>query len=442
MIRFMGDFAEALYQLKAAHREALHLVLDEADLFVPQRSGRGEERVLRAFDDIVRRGRTRGLGTTLITQRPAAINKNVLTQAEMLVALRMTSPQDRSAVDDWVKAHGTPEQRDQMMSSLPSLPVGTAWAWSPGWLGVFKRIKVRRRETFDSSSTPKVGERIEVPTALADAELAALRDRFAAAVTEVEPNNFDDLRRELRQLRAQVVRRRPSEAVRTVEKSVEVPVLQPDQLTALQKAVDALTQTLEPVAAALSRIEPAGQPANRETDSLAASERASTEDGTMRLSERLAKIVGLLAGNDGLTRAQLALVTGAQEGSNSTLGRDLGELKLRGIVETSDENAKLTKHGWAYASSPGIVEEVVNPHDLIAALREAIGTPECRMLDALVDAYPDRLTAKDLMIRAGYSSPNGKLYRQLSHLLKTGLVAQGDGHVWANDSLFPNNADE
>jgi DNA helicase HerA-like ATPase len=216
MIRFMGDFAEALYQLKAAHREALHLVLDEADLFVPQRSGRGEERVLRAFDDIVRRGRTRGLGTTLITQRSAAINKNVLTQAEMLVALRMTSPQDRSAVDDWVKAHGTPEQRDQMMSSLPSLPVGTAWAWSPGWLGVLQRIKVRRRETFDSSSTPKVGERIEVPTALADAELAALRDRFAAAVTEVEPNNPDDLRRELRQLRAQVVRQRPSGPSRSV----------------------------------------------------------------------------------------------------------------------------------------------------------------------------------------------------------------------------------
>jgi hypothetical protein len=162
----------------------------------------------------------------------------------------------------------------------------------------------------------------------------------------------------------------------------------------------------------------------------------------MRLTERLARIVGLLAGNDGLTRAQLALVTGAQEGSSTTLGRDLGELKLRGLVETSDEKASLTKLGWAYASSPGIVEKIVNPHDLIVALREAIGTPERRMLDALVDAYPDRLTAKDLMIRAGYSSPNGKLYRQLSHLLKTGLVAQGDGRVWASETLFPGNADK
>jgi hypothetical protein len=396
--------------------------------------------VLRAFDDIVRRGRTRGLGTTLITQRAAAINKNVLTQAEMLVALRMTSPQDRSAVDDWVKAHGTPEQRDRMMSSLPSLPVGTAWAWSPGWLGVFERIKVRRRETFDSSSTPKVGERIEVPTALADAELAALRDRFAAAVTEVEPNNLDDLRRELRQLRAQVVRQRPSEAVRTVEKRVEVPVLQPDQLTTLQNAVDALTQALKPVTAALARVSNTGQPDNREAHASAAQERAMTDGEAMQLPERLANIVGLLAGNDGLTRTQLALMTGAEEGNSTTLGRDLGELKLRGLVETSGEKASLTKLGWAYASSPGIVAKQVNPNDLIAALRDAISTPERRMLDALVDAYPEQLTAKDLITRAGYSSPNGKLYRALDHLLKTGLVAQADGRVWASDALFPRNA--
>jgi hypothetical protein len=71
----------------------------------------------------------------------------------VLVTLRLISPQDRTAVDAWVKAHGTEEQRNEMMSSLPSLPIGEAWFWSPGWLDIFKRVKVRRRETFDSSST-------------------------------------------------------------------------------------------------------------------------------------------------------------------------------------------------------------------------------------------------------------------------------------------------
>ncbi len=46
------------------------------------------------------------------------------------------------------------------------------------------------------------------------------------------------------------------------------------------------------------------------------------------------------------------------------------------------------------------------------------------------------------MIRAGYSSPNGKLYQQLNHLLETGLVAQGGGRVWTSKTLFPNNTDK
>src|SRR5207253_4107504 len=60
----------------------------------PQRPFKGEERLLGSFEDIVRRGRARGLGVTLITQRAAVISKNVLTQTEVLVCLRVMAPQD------------------------------------------------------------------------------------------------------------------------------------------------------------------------------------------------------------------------------------------------------------------------------------------------------------------------------------------------------------
>lgn len=90
--RFMIDFAETLYH---KNRAALHLVLDEADEFAPQRPLGDDARMLGAIEDLVRRGRARGIGVTLITQRPAVLNKNVLTQIEVLVAMRLTSPQDR-----------------------------------------------------------------------------------------------------------------------------------------------------------------------------------------------------------------------------------------------------------------------------------------------------------------------------------------------------------
>jgi len=92
--RFMTDFLEQLY---ARNRSPLHVVLDEADEWVPQRPLKGSERLLGACEDLVRRGRARGLGCTLITQRPAVRHKDVLTQAEVLVALRIIGPQDRNA---------------------------------------------------------------------------------------------------------------------------------------------------------------------------------------------------------------------------------------------------------------------------------------------------------------------------------------------------------
>src|SRR6266498_3265694 len=180
-IHFMTDFAETLYHL---NRTARHLVLDEADAFAPQRPMQGEQRMLGAMEDIVRRGRALGLGVTLISQRSAALNKNVLTQAEVLVTLRLISPQDRAAVDEWVRVHGTEEQRNEMMSSLPSLPVGTAWFWSPGWLDIFERVKVRQRETFDSSSTPKVGQVVTVPQHEELARLEAVADSLVKVAGE------------------------------------------------------------------------------------------------------------------------------------------------------------------------------------------------------------------------------------------------------------------
>jgi hypothetical protein len=76
-----------------------------ADSLCRHRVGRA-----RAIEDLVRRGRARGIGITLVTQHSAVLNKDVLTQAEVLVALRTIAPQDREAIDAWIKVHGTPAQ--------------------------------------------------------------------------------------------------------------------------------------------------------------------------------------------------------------------------------------------------------------------------------------------------------------------------------------------
>lgn len=200
-VRFMLPFIETLY---FKNREALHLFWDECDLHIPQKPFEEQARLLGAAEDLVRRGRVKGLGVTLITQRPAVVNKDVLTQTETLIVLRMVGPQDVDAVKAWVKQHDLEGIAPDMLASLPALPVGDAWWWSPGFLEIFKHTRVRERETFDSSRTPKVGEKIRPPKVLAPIDIDRLRETMASAVAKAKENDPKELKRENAALKAEL----------------------------------------------------------------------------------------------------------------------------------------------------------------------------------------------------------------------------------------------
>jgi hypothetical protein len=89
--RFLVAFADRLYR---RNTEPLHVFCEEADEYIPQRVMGEDARLVGAFETLVKRGRTHGLGITLITQRSASLNKDVLTQIETLIPMRTPSPQD------------------------------------------------------------------------------------------------------------------------------------------------------------------------------------------------------------------------------------------------------------------------------------------------------------------------------------------------------------
>lgn len=192
---FLLAFARRLYQVNV---DPLHLFLEEADDYIPQRPMRDELQLLRAFENIVRRGRARGLGMTLITQRSAVVNKNVLTQVETLFAMRTTGPQDIAAIEAWVKHH---QVSGEVVRSLASLKPGEAWVWSPAFLEVMRRVQIRRRRTFDSGATPKNVTAADAPkpATLADVDLGALRGEMAATIEKAKADDPKELKRLLAQ---------------------------------------------------------------------------------------------------------------------------------------------------------------------------------------------------------------------------------------------------
>ncbi|HEU5275299.1 MAG TPA: hypothetical protein VFU97_16670 [Xanthobacteraceae bacterium] len=175
--RFMAAFAEALYE---ANLEPLHLVLDEADLWAPQRPVPEAHALLGRIEEIVRRGRVRGFIPWLITQRPAVVHKDVLSQADILVAMKLTSSQDRDAVGGWIEGQADRAEGRRILADLPKLARGEGYLWAPSD-GVLARVAFPLIRTYDSSRTPKRGERIATPRTLAEVDLSAITAALAAA---------------------------------------------------------------------------------------------------------------------------------------------------------------------------------------------------------------------------------------------------------------------
>ena len=177
---FMTAFAEALY---GVNTEPLHLVLDEADLWAPQRAQPDGAELLGRVEEIVRRGRVRGFVPWLITQRPAVLHKDVLSQADTLVSMKLTSSQDRAAVGRWIEGQADRAEGRRILGALPRLRRGEGWVWAPSD-GVLARVAFPRIRTFDSSQTPRRAEHPGAPRALAPVDLSAIGRVLAGMASE------------------------------------------------------------------------------------------------------------------------------------------------------------------------------------------------------------------------------------------------------------------
>ncbi len=145
MRHLIAEFAEELLNINNTPR---HVFIEEAHEYVPQRVGPGMGKTFSAVEALVTMGRNRGIGVTLINQRAATVNKDVLTQLDTLLAFQNTSPQDKKALQDWVESHSAEGDFNKFMKSLPTLERGKGWIWSPEFMNVFERIEIRKRETF------------------------------------------------------------------------------------------------------------------------------------------------------------------------------------------------------------------------------------------------------------------------------------------------------
>jgi uncharacterized protein DUF87 len=435
--RFMVDFAERLYH---ANRQALHVVLDEADTFIPQRIERGSERLVGAINDLVRKGRARGLGVTLISQRPALINKDVLTQIEVLIAMRMTGPQDRDAIERWIEHHADGKRADEVLGSLAELELGQAWVWSPGWLGLFKRVQVDERSTFDSSATPKAGAVLATPRSAASVDLAALRTKLAATIEQAKAEDPRELRKRIAALELELGRAQRSfvnekqlalireNARRLTDAFASIRVDSDELLRALASFFE---RAASPAKVALPTTKMAVEPPRLlRVDS-------PPDQKLGRCERELLKVLVQRAPRT-TSRPQLAILSGYSS-SSSSFANALGTLRSSGFAQNTGADAIVaTDDGIRWAGPvPAIPRDQAGR---VAHWKSRLGKCEASVLGVLVEVYPDALSRERLAEKAGYSPTSSSFANALGRLRTLELLERmqrglGEG-VRASPSLM------
>lgn len=220
--RFCADFGEELFRINETPR---HIFFEETQNFTPQvLKFEEQKRVLYAMEKIVEEGRGSGLGFTLISQRPALVNKNVLEQVDNMFALGVIGPNDLEQLKNWFKHHVRDKEKlNALVDDLATMKRSECWFLSPEWLDTMVRFNVRMRVTYHAGRTPEVGERpVNVKRFSVGEAVKKLRALFAAKTAQraIEVKDLGEAKKEIKRLQSQISKTLGEHAAIVVAKTV------------------------------------------------------------------------------------------------------------------------------------------------------------------------------------------------------------------------------
>lgn len=463
VIRFLLAFAQRLY--RQAGDEPLHLLLEECHEYLPQIVRAEDAQMVGAWQRLVKMGRFKGIGVTLVSQRSAAVNKDVLEQVDNLIVLRTTGPRDREAIKRWVDTHA---DREEIIDSLPSLANGEAWLWQPE-RGEPVRFRFRMRHTYDAGATPEIGKSRRPPSTLADVDLAAIKESMAETIEKAKADDPKELRKRIAQLERELAEARAATPEPVVE-TVEVPVL--DAITVLQlgeaagrlaeaaadvgRISDVVTDALESAERSerdrqdVPRARGAG--GGRTAVGLEAAQPAQRPDPPPRRDAGRAPVPGTPAASDlapgpagllavlaarypaWLTRRQV--VTLAKRGpKSSALDGHFAQLLDAGLVERDRTGAYAATEAGLVAAGGAVLDDPVTAwHNAFMGANGPTATQ--RVFDALVRVYPERYTKDGIAELAGLSPTSSSVGQALTDLRRNGLIEDHPDGIQVADILF------
>lgn len=474
--RFVGDFATRLKALKARQPEpsVLHLFLEEAQDFIPERQEHGAEKMKGALTRLVRQGRNWGVGVTMVSQRPQSISKEALNMTSCLLVGAMMGTHERKAIKAWIDEQGRTQEAEAHLEKLPTLSKGEMVLWSPAWLGHLGIIHVSKKETFDASATPRLGAKRKNVGEPQPIDAEAIRRAMANVEEEAKASDPKELRRKLAEVtrKAETLEKQIAEKLRDeFETEAKKPLVNlalarlpltkvkqdlenlsrrvTDSIAFVEGWLESAHRDLKPEKSngathtktmstpGVGRSPPVHSPPAHDEHRRAKAKSSNTEGA--KLVGKSRKILQHLQARapKGYTREQLAILVG-MNASGGGFANYLGSLKASGFIAREDDAFVSTAAGeralagdfiTAPATTDGLVE-------MWLAAPKITGKAKA-ILRLLVKSYPQTMSRDVLAAAVDMEPKGGGFANYLGTLSSANLIERTSDGIRASDHLFP-----
>ncbi|MBS3786891.1 DUF87 domain-containing protein [Candidatus Bipolaricaulota bacterium] len=234
--KMLKHYFTALWNWAGKLRKPYMIGIEESHEFIPQ--GKKSE-LKEIITRLSLRGRKRGLGAVIISQRSAKVEKDVLTQAGMLFLHRVVHEADMKVYNDLL-----PWKKGEVREKVNQLNTGDCIYLDEK---TTKQIYVRERSTFHAGFTPSL-DKVETP------QLKQVGESIIEAIEEAkkqgkrEKSRVDELEEQVKELQDELSKKtdKVKELKRTAETLGYIEVdLDPPDLPKVHKVSRAVIESLE-----------------------------------------------------------------------------------------------------------------------------------------------------------------------------------------------------
>jgi hypothetical protein len=192
--------ARHLFAKEKKLKKPFLMLVEEVHEYIPE--GGGLDETGKMLIKIGKRGRKHGLGIVGISQRPADVKKDFITQCDWLVWHRLTWNNDTNVVSRIIDA--------EHASAVEDLGDGEAFLMTD-WSESVRRVQFHRKRTFDAGATPGLDD-FERP------ELKSISDDLVSDLREISDEQ-ERRESELADLRQEVEKK--EQRIRELESELE-----------------------------------------------------------------------------------------------------------------------------------------------------------------------------------------------------------------------------